>query len=53
MDPGVTEEPLHQLRAADAKGILQILVRPGTEAIDGNRKAQDTQFCHDTSWGVA
>src|SRR5881396_4088073 len=35
------EEPLHQLGAPDAERILEILVRPGTEAVDGNREALD------------
>ena len=44
------EEPLHQLRAPDAERILEILVRPGTVAVDGNREALDAEFRHeDTS----
>jgi len=37
------EEPLHQLGAPDAERILEILVRPGTEAVDGNREALDAE----------
>src|SRR5437879_2546193 len=40
------EEPLHQFRAPDAERILQILVRPGTVAVDGNREALDAEFRH-------
>src|SRR5213593_2843295 len=40
------EEPLHQLRAPDAERILEILVRPGTVAVDGNREALDAEFRH-------
>src|SRR5208337_2930555 len=32
------KEPLHQLRAAHAERILEILVRPGTVSVDGNRE---------------
>ncbi len=41
------EEPLHQLGAPDAERILEILVRPGTVAVDGNREALDAEFRHD------
>src|SRR5439155_12659424 len=37
------EEPLHQLRAPDAERILEIVVRPGTVAVDGNREALDAE----------
>src|SRR5256714_5020772 len=37
------EEPLHQLGAPDAERILEILVRPGTVAVDGNREALDAE----------
>src|SRR5882762_8206273 len=40
------EEPLHQLGAPDAEQILQILVRPGTVAVDGNREALDAESRH-------
>src|SRR6266446_4969318 len=40
------EEPLHQLRAPDAERILEILARPGTVAVDGNREALDAEFRH-------
>src|SRR5712692_5701577 len=40
------EEPLHQLGAPDAERILEILVRPGTVAFDGDRKALDAEFGH-------
>src|SRR5712691_5961899 len=40
------EEPLHQLRAPDAERILEILVRPRTVAVDGNREALDAEFRH-------
>src|SRR5713226_395908 len=40
------EEPLHQLRAPDAERILEILVRPSTVAVDGNREALDAEFRH-------
>src|SRR5437879_118933 len=40
------EEPLHQLRATDAERILEILVRPSTVAVDGNREALDAEFRH-------
>src|SRR5574341_35092 len=41
------EEPLHQLRAPDAERIVEVLVRPGTVAVDGNREALDAEFRHD------
>ena len=40
------EEPLHQLGAPDAERILEILVRPSTVAVDGNREALDAEFRH-------
>src|SRR4030081_1014392 len=40
------EEPLHQLRAPDAERILEILVRPGTVAVDGNREALEAESRH-------
>src|SRR6266481_2629601 len=40
------EEPLHQLGAPDTERILEILVRPGTVAVDGNREALDAEFRH-------
>src|SRR5882724_1894146 len=40
------EEPLHQLRAPDAERILEILSRPSTVAVDGNREALDAEFRH-------
>src|SRR6266446_1742880 len=40
------EEPLHQLRAPDAKRMLEILVRPGAVAVDGNRETLDAEFRH-------
>src|ERR1700694_5590038 len=40
------EEPFHQLRASDAERILEILVRPGTVAVNGNREALDAEFRH-------
>src|SRR5712664_3584764 len=40
------EEPLHQLGAPDAERILEILVRPGTVAVDGDREALDAEFRH-------
>src|SRR6266853_1818447 len=40
------EEPLHQLGAPDAERILEILVRPGAVAVDGNREALDAEFRH-------
>src|SRR5512135_3716062 len=40
------EEPLHQLGSADAEGILLVLVRPGAEAVQGDRKAPHKQFRH-------
>src|SRR5882762_1300030 len=40
------EEPLHQLRAPDAEWILEILVRPSSVAVDGNREALDAEFRH-------
>src|SRR5512143_2924476 len=40
------EEPLHQLRAPDAERILEVLVRPGTVAVYGNREALDAEFRH-------
>src|SRR5207302_1729877 len=40
------EEPLHQLRTPDAERILEILVRPGTVAVDGNCEALDAEFRH-------
>ena len=33
-DPGA-HEPFHQLGTADAERILEILVRPGAEAVEG------------------
>src|SRR5215475_8104508 len=44
-DAGV-EKPFHQLGAAYAERILEILVRPDTVAIDGNREALDAEFRH-------
>src|SRR4029077_11639378 len=41
------EEPLHQLRAADARRILEILVRPGTVTVNGDSEALDAEFRHD------
>jgi len=32
---------------ADPDRILKILVRPGTEAVDRDRKATDPEFAHD------
>src|SRR5215471_10113302 len=43
------EKPIHQLGAAHAKRILEILVRPGAVAIDGNREALDAEFRHGLS----
>src|SRR6266849_9807749 len=43
------EEPLHQLGTPDAERMLEILVRPGTVAFDGNRKALDSESRHYTS----
>src|SRR5947207_915909 len=40
------EEPLHQVRAPDAERIVEILVRPGTVTVDGNREALDAEFRH-------
>src|SRR5438105_3999750 len=40
------EEPLHQLRAPHAERILEILVRPSTVAVYGNREALDAEFRH-------
>src|SRR5258706_11065883 len=40
------DEPLHQFRASDSERILEILVRPGTVAVDGNREALDAEFRH-------
>src|SRR5437667_8491438 len=40
------EEPLHQLRAPDPEWILEILVRPSSVAVDGNREALDAEFRH-------
>src|SRR5215472_11096836 len=41
------EHPFMQRHAADAEGILQVLVRPGPEAVDRDREAVDAQpgFC--------
>src|SRR2546425_1321341 len=41
------EEPLHQLRAFHAERILEILIRPSTVAVDGNREALYAQPRHD------
>jgi hypothetical protein len=41
------EEPFHQLGAPNPKRTLKILVRPGTEAVDGNREAFDDESGHD------
>src|SRR5438876_1310806 len=38
------EEPLHQLRAANAEGIVDVLVRAGAEAVDGNSEGGDTKL---------
>src|SRR5262245_52517766 len=43
------KDPFHQLGAAYAKRILEILVRPGTVTIDGNREALDAEFRHGLS----
>src|SRR3989440_768383 len=40
------EKPLHQFRAPDAERVLEILVRPGTVAVDGNCEALDAEFRH-------
>src|SRR5512143_3887047 len=40
------EEPLHQLRTPDTERILEVLLRPGTVAVDGNREALDAEFRH-------
>src|SRR5256885_7951698 len=40
------EEPLHQFRAPDAERVVEILVRPGTVAVDGNCEALDAEFRH-------
>ncbi len=38
------EEPFHQLGAAHAERILQILVRPGAVAVDGDGETLDAEF---------
>ena len=40
------EEPLHQLGAVDAERVLEILIRPGAVAVDGDREALDAEFRH-------
>jgi hypothetical protein len=40
------EEPLHEQRAADTERILPVLIWPGTEPIEGHRKALDTESGH-------
>src|SRR6266568_409178 len=40
------EEPLHQLGAPDAERMLEILVRPGAVAVDGNCETLDAEFRH-------
>src|SRR5215467_9259269 len=41
------EEPFHQLGTFDAQGVLQVLIRTGAIAIDGNGEALDAEFRHD------
>ena len=54
MPPGArVEKPVHQRDAALADRILDILVRPGAEAIDGDSEAADPAFRHDASPCVA
>src|SRR5207302_10273736 len=43
------EEPLHQLGTAHAERVLQTLVRPGAEAVDGDREALHAEFGHQIS----
>jgi len=40
------EEPIHQLKAPDADRVLEVLVRPGTIAVNGNCETLDTEFRH-------
>src|SRR5208282_693637 len=47
------EKPVHQLRAVDAKRVLEILAWPGAEAVDGNREALNTEFRHDVPSSVS
>src|SRR6266850_6969795 len=42
------EEPLHQLRAASAQGVIEVLVRAGAEAVDGDGEGLDAELgAHD------
>jgi hypothetical protein len=52
------EEPVAQFESSHAKRILQVLVRSGTEAVNGNRKRRYFDFAHgvfvpvfQTEWG--
>src|SRR5208283_2236644 len=47
-DPSL-KEPLHQLQAPDTERILQILVRPGAVAVDGDAKVQYAKSGHELS----
>ena len=40
------KEPLKDLRATNAKGVLQILPGPRAKAIQRNRKSTDFHFAH-------
>ena len=40
------EEPLHQLGTAHAERVLQVLVRPGAVAVDGDGEALHAQLGH-------
>src|SRR5262249_12561032 len=40
------KEPLHQLEAAPANRILQILIQAGTVAVDRQSKTLDANFTH-------
>src|SRR5689334_2514794 len=44
-DPGV-EQPVHQFGAANSKRILEILIWPGTKAVDGDCEALNFQSRH-------
>src|SRR5262249_48844821 len=40
------EEPVEELRPADAEGVLEILARPGAIPVDRDREAPDDQLRH-------
>jgi hypothetical protein len=50
--PGV-KEPLHQFRPSHPERILEVLVRAGSETVDGNGEALDTKFRHSAALSLS